>query len=112
MPTAAFITLGCKINHYETEAIREEVLALGYRETEASEAADVYVVNACAVTEESSANSRKAVLRAARRNAAARIIVVGCSTAAERERIAAIPQVVFLAGNEEKAMVADFLAGG
>ena len=43
--TAAFITLGCKINQYETEAIRREVLELGYEEVQASDPADVYVVN-------------------------------------------------------------------
>ena len=63
MRTAAFITLGCKINQYETEAIREEVLSLGYGEVPPTEPADVYVVNTCAVTSESAAKSRKAVLR-------------------------------------------------
>lgn len=110
--TAAFVTLGCKINQYETEAIREEVLDLGYREVSHTEAADVYVVNTCSVTATSGVKSRRHVLRAARRNPAARIIVVGCSTPSEKAKLADIPQVAVLAGNEEKAMVADFLAGG
>ena len=109
--TAAFITLGCKINQYETEAIREEVLNLGYEEVSPHEAADVYVVNTCAVTRTAGVKSRKYTLRAARTNPDARIIVVGCSTPSEREKYAEIPQVVFLAGNEEKARVASFIAG-
>ncbi|MCZ6791994.1 MAG: tRNA (N(6)-L-threonylcarbamoyladenosine(37)-C(2))-methylthiotransferase MtaB [Planctomycetota bacterium] len=109
--TAAFITLGCKINQYETEAIREEVLGLGYEEVPPEKPADVYVVNTCAVTATAGVKSRKAMLRAARTNPETRIIVVGCSTAAEKETFARIPQVVFLAGNEEKAQVASFLEG-
>jgi threonylcarbamoyladenosine tRNA methylthiotransferase MtaB len=64
------------------------------------------------VTSESAAKSRKAVLRAARTAPEARIIVVGCSTAPEKKLISRIPQVVFLAGNEEKSLVGDFLNGG
>lgn len=110
--TAAFITLGCKINQYETEAIREQVLELGYREVDPAAVADVYVVNTCSVTAMAGAKSRKAVLRVARRNPRARVVVVGCSTAAEREKIAGIPQVALVAGNEEKAVVASFIEGG
>ena len=85
--TAAFITLGCKINQYETEAIREEVLDLGYTEVEAGDSADVYVVNTCSVTAMAGTKSRKAILRAARKNPDARIIVVGCSSDSEKDKI-------------------------
>ncbi len=112
MKTAAFVTLGCKINQYETAAIREEVLDLGYREVDASQAADVYVVNTCTVTAISGVKSRKYVQRAARTNPDAKIIVVGCSTASERAQLAKIPQVAVLAGNEEKTLVGSFLEGG
>lgn len=110
--TAAFYTLGCKINQYETEAIREQVLDLGYAEVPFTSPADVYVVNTCAVTAVAGSKSRKAALRAARTNPAARIVVVGCSTENEKTAIAKIPQVALLAGNEEKALVASFLDGG
>ncbi len=112
MKTAAFITLGCKINQYETEAIREEVIDLGYREVDSTEAADVYVVNTCSVTATSGVKSRKYVQRAARTNPDARIIVVGCSTPSERRLLARIPQVAVLAGNEEKTLVGSYLDGG
>ena len=112
MKTAAFVTLGCKINQYDTEAIREEVIDLGYREVPYTEPADVYVVNTCSVTATSGVKSRKYVQRVARTNPAARIIVVGCSTPSERERLAEIPQVAVLAGNEEKALVGSYLDGG
>ena len=112
MKTAAFITFGCKINQYETEAIREEVLSLGYEEVSPVAVADVYVVNTCAVTAASGVKSRKAVRRVARRNPSSKILVVGCSTPSEKERLSTIPQVALLAGNEEKSLVASFLNGG
>lgn len=109
--TAAFITLGCKINQYETEAIRREVLELGYEEVNASSPADVYVVNTCSVTAQSGVKSRKCIQRAARTNPQARIVVVGCSSDAEKESFSRIPQVALLGGNKEKPMVASFLDG-
>ncbi len=112
MPTCAFVTLGCKINQYETQAVREEILALGYEEVPPRDAADVYVVNACSVTQEAGSNSRRAVLRLARRNPAARIVVMGCSTPADRDQLREVPQVAVLVGNEEKGMVATFLVEG
>jgi threonylcarbamoyladenosine tRNA methylthiotransferase MtaB len=112
MKTVSFHTFGCRLNQYETEAIREEVLSLGYREVDALEPADVHVVNTCAVTAESGVKARKHVQRVARLNPASRIVVVGCSTKSEKEKLSRIPQVAFLAGNEEKDMVASFLNGG
>ncbi len=109
--SVAFITLGCKINQYETQAIRREVLALGYREVRPTETADVYVVNTCAVTGTSGAKSRKAIQRAARTSPDSRIVVVGCSTPEEKASFAVIPQVALVAGHDEKTMVAPFLAG-
>ena len=112
MNTVSFHTFGCRLNQYDTEAIREEVLALGYREIPADELAAVHVVNTCAVTAESGVKARRHIQRIARRRPDCRIVVVGCSTPLEKERLARIPQVAFLAGNEEKDMVASFLNGG
>ena len=51
MPECAFITFGCKINQYDTQAIREEILDLGYQEVAKAEGVDLVVVNSCTVTE-------------------------------------------------------------
>jgi len=79
MRTCAFITLGCKVNQYDTEAIREQVLRLGYREVPADERADVYVVNTCTVTAISDSKGRKLIRRVHRQNPAATIVVTGCT---------------------------------
>lgn len=111
MTTVAFITHGCKINQYETEALRERIVRLGYREVSPSSPADVYVVNTCSVTSTAAAKSRRSVLRAVRRSPGARVVVVGCSTEAERARLARIPQVLLAGGHEEKALVVPLLVG-
>lgn len=111
MPTVAFITFGCKVNQYDAEELREAALALGYEEVPPTAAADFYVVSTCTVTAEGFAKSRRAVLRAARRNPGAKILVVGCSTEKERSSLRSIPQVALLGGNEEKRRVAGFLSG-
>ena len=78
--TCAFITLGCKVNQYDTEAVREQILSLGgYREVPADQPADVYVVNTCTVTSISDSKGRKLIRRVARQNPGARVVVTGCS---------------------------------
>ncbi len=111
-PTVAFVTLGCKINQYETEAVREEILDLGYQEVPSRIPADVYVVNTCSVTRRSGVKSRKYIQRVARLNPASKILVMGCSTPSEKDTFRKVPQVAVLAGNEEKGMIASFLASG
>ena len=112
MRTCAFVTLGCKINQYETEAIREEVLSFGLQEVLPQEPADLYVVNACSVTHESGAKSRRAVLRLARTNPRSRILVMGCASPAERLLLRKIPQVAAVLGNDEKGAVPELVREG
>lgn len=111
MPTVAFITFGCKVNQYDAEALREAALALGYEEVSSAERADVYVVSTCTVTAEGFAKSRRAVLRAARRNPGAKILVVGCSTEEDRRSLGPSPQIALAGGNDAKCLVPSFLAG-
>lgn len=87
-------TLGCKVNQYETEYVRQGLLGIGYRDAAASEPADLCVVNTCTVTNESDGKSRQLIRRLARENPAAQIVVMGCyATRAPRE-LAALPGVV------------------
>ncbi|UCG35529.1 MAG: tRNA (N(6)-L-threonylcarbamoyladenosine(37)-C(2))-methylthiotransferase MtaB [Candidatus Omnitrophota bacterium] len=72
-----FITLGCKVNQYETQALVEEFSFRGYELTE--EAADLYVVNTCSVTKRADVKSKEAVSRAKKENPAAKIVICGCS---------------------------------
>ncbi len=76
--TAALHNLGCKVNAYETEALRELLLADGYRIVPFTEKADVYVVNTCTVTNIADKKSRQMLRRARRLNPDAQIVAVGC----------------------------------
>jgi threonylcarbamoyladenosine tRNA methylthiotransferase MtaB len=86
-------TLGCKVNQYETEYVREGLLGIGYRDAAPEEAADLCVVNTCTVTREGDAKSRQIIRRLARENPQARIVVMGCYATRAPEEVAALPGV-------------------
>lgn len=88
------LTLGCKVNQYETEYVREGLLRLGYREADEGEPADLCIVNTCTVTGESDLKSRKLVRQLARQNPHAEIVVMGCYATRAPDVIAALPGVV------------------
>ncbi|MCH7904920.1 MAG: tRNA (N(6)-L-threonylcarbamoyladenosine(37)-C(2))-methylthiotransferase MtaB [Armatimonadetes bacterium] len=79
MPTAAFTTLGCKVNQYETQKILESFEAAGFAVVPFNQPADVYVINTCSVTSVAESKSRYTVRRATRTNPSAKVIVTGCA---------------------------------
>jgi threonylcarbamoyladenosine tRNA methylthiotransferase MtaB len=87
-------TLGCKVNQYETEYLREGLLGIGYVDAEANAAADLCLVNTCTVTNEGDSKSRQVIRRLARENPDARIVVMGCYATRAPDEVAALPQVV------------------
>ena len=93
MPVLKTVTLGCKVNQYETQYAREGFLRLGYREAVNGEAADLILVNSCTVTAESEAKSRKIIRRLAKKNPRAEIIVMGCYAAQALDDAASLPGV-------------------
>jgi threonylcarbamoyladenosine tRNA methylthiotransferase MtaB len=88
------ITLGCKVNQYETELVREGFARIGYRDAADGEAADLCVVNTCTVTSEGDSKSRQAIRRLARENPRSRIVVMGCYATRAPEELAKLPNVV------------------
>jgi threonylcarbamoyladenosine tRNA methylthiotransferase MtaB len=93
MPTLKTVTLGCKVNQYETQHAREAFLRLGYSEAVDGDQPDLILVNSCTVTAESEAKSRKIVRRLAKQNPRAEIVVMGCYAARAPEEAAALPGV-------------------
>ena len=75
---AAFLSLGCKVNEYETERLKESFLNAGYEIVLFSEQADVYVINTCTVTAEADRKSRQIVRRARKENEKAVVVCAGC----------------------------------
>jgi threonylcarbamoyladenosine tRNA methylthiotransferase MtaB len=86
-------TLGCKVNQYETEFIREGLLSIGYADAAETEPADLCIVNTCTVTSEGDSKSRQVIRRLARENPASKIVVMGCYATRAPEEVAALPNV-------------------
>ena len=94
--------LGCKVNAYEMEALREGFRHLGLSEARHGHGADVYVLNTCSVTANAGGTSRKRVRRALRENPGADVLVTGCYAESDRARLEGINGVRRLFGNDEK----------
>jgi threonylcarbamoyladenosine tRNA methylthiotransferase MtaB len=92
--TLKTLTLGCKVNQYETELVREGFARIGYRNAGEGEAADLCVVNTCTVTAEGDSKSRQAIRRLARENPRSRIVVMGCYATRAPDELAKLPGVV------------------
>lgn len=106
-PTAAVYTLGCRLNQYESTAIEETLAARGFLILPFTEKCDVYIINTCAVTEESEKKSRKIVRRAHSENPDAFVIVMGCASQVHSDVMAKIPGVAYVCGNRNKLSAAD-----
>jgi len=101
--TAAFLSLGCKVNSYETEAMRGMFEAAGYDIVDFKEVADVYVVNTCTVTNIADRKSRQMLHQAKHRNPQAIIAAVGCYVQAAEEVLLADSAVDIVVGNNKKS---------
>lgn len=104
-----FATLGCRLNQYETQAIREQFLRAGFEETEDSKEAHVFVLNTCTVTAESDRESRYWVRKFHRDNPHAKIIVTGCYVERNEEEIKLIPGVTLTVLNRQKSEIVHLL---
>ncbi len=88
------VTLGCKVNQYETEYVRQGLLGAGYREAAPDEPADLCIVNTCTVTVESDYKGRKIIRALARENPQTEIIVMGCYATRAAGEVASLPRVM------------------
>ena len=109
------LTLGCKVNQYESEAIREIFLADGYRESTALETADVYIVNTCTVTNIAAKKSRQMLARGKKKNPDCVVIAVGCYVQREHQTLKESLGIDILIGNHRKkeilTLLGDFYRG-
>ena len=102
MRTAAFHTLGCKVNAYETEAMEQALLQAGYELRSFEEAADVYIINTCSVTNIADRKSRQMLHRAKSLNPGAVVVAAGCYAQAAAESLKEDGSVDLVLGNQEK----------
>ncbi|MBA9025487.1 tRNA (N(6)-L-threonylcarbamoyladenosine(37)-C(2))-methylthiotransferase MtaB [Peribacillus huizhouensis] len=109
MATVAFHTLGCKVNHYETEAIWQLFKNDGYERVEYETNADVYVINTCTVTNTGDKKSRQVIRRAIRKNPDAVIAVTGCYAQTSPAEIMAIPGVDIVVGTQDRSKMLGYI---
>lgn len=108
----AVTTLGCKVNQYESAAFISRLQASGARIVPFNQAADVYIINSCAVTGKAGAQSRQMIRRARRANPEARIVATGCYTQVETDKVREIAgDNVCLVGNDQKHLLVDIALG-
>ncbi len=102
-------TLGCKVNKYESQAMRELLLKAGFKESLAKEIADIYIVNTCTVTHHADRESRYLIRLFHRMNTRAKIIVTGCYIENDVDNVSFLPGVWRIVKNNEKNRIADIL---
>jgi threonylcarbamoyladenosine tRNA methylthiotransferase MtaB len=100
--TVAFMTLGCKVNQYDTQSIVKQFTDAGWRVVPFAEPADAYVVNTCTVTGEAARKSRQMIRRAHRTNPAASIAIVGCLSQQQGETLLDLPGVKLVVGTDDR----------
>lgn len=105
----SFYTLGCKVNQYETQSMREQFSSAGYEIAEEGERADVCVINTCSVTNVADRKSRQYIRRMKNLNPEAVIAVTGCYAQTDPEAVAALEGVNIIAGTNEKGNIVGFV---
>ncbi|MEJ8776565.1 tRNA (N(6)-L-threonylcarbamoyladenosine(37)-C(2))-methylthiotransferase MtaB [Pseudogracilibacillus sp. ICA-222130] len=100
--TVAFHTLGCKVNHYETEGIWNMFKAEGFERVDFDKMADIYVVNTCTVTNTGDKKSRQVIRRAVRKNPEAVVCVTGCYAQTSPGEVMEIPGVDVVVGTQNR----------
>lgn len=106
---AAFLTLGCKVNQYETDAMKELLEADGYEIVDFKESADVYIINTCSVTNMADRKSRQMIHRAKKKNPDAVIAAAGCYVQAAEQDLIKNQIADVLIGNNKKKEIAQIL---
>nr|WP_300002180.1 tRNA (N(6)-L-threonylcarbamoyladenosine(37)-C(2))-methylthiotransferase MtaB [Tissierella sp.] len=107
MKKVAFHTLGCKVNQYETGAMEKLFEDRGYEIISETEAADVYVINTCTVTNLSDRKSRQFIRRVKKLNEDSVVAVVGCYSQVSPEEIEDLPFVDVIMGTTERNRIVD-----
>ncbi len=107
MKTFAFVTFGCKVNQYESQALRERMAGRGMSEVASEAGADLFVINTCTVTETATAGAQRTVRRLARRFPFSEITVTGCAADSHGEEFLGLPGVRRVVTHDAKASLCD-----
>ena len=109
MKTVAFTTLGCRVNQYDTDAMKGLFLQNNYEAVDFDEKADIYVINTCSVTNMGEKKSRQLIRKAKRQNEDAYVIVTGCYAQLDPDAIAAIDGVNLVIGTNNRSKIVELV---
>ena len=109
MKTVAFITLGCKVNQYETNAMTQQFIEKGYEVVDHTQKADIYIVNTCTVTNMSDRKSRQMLRRVKELNKEAIVVACGCYAQVAKEELEKIEEINLVLGNNEKKDIVEYV---
>ena len=107
--TVGILTLGCKVNQYESEAISEAIQERGFSVVPYYESCDAYIINTCTVTAESDRKARQMIRRVMKSDSSPFILVTGCYSQISPDAVASISGVDYVCGNSNKMSVVDKL---
>lgn len=102
MKTVKFYTLGCKVNQYDLQLIREQFISAGFKELEDGCPADIYLINTCTVTHKADSDSLGFIRRARRENPLAFVVVAGCLAESDKEQFNKTEGVDLIIGDKDK----------
>ena len=109
MLRAALHNLGCKVNAYETEAMKQQLEERGYEIVPFDQKADVYVINTCSVTNIADRKSRQMIHRAKKQNPSAIVVAAGCYVQVAADSLKEDGSLDIIIGNNNKGRLADIL---
>lgn len=109
MKTVAFTTLGCRVNQYDTDAMKGLFIKAGYDVVDFEDQADVYVINTCSVTHMGEKKSRQLIRKAKRNNEKSQVVVTGCYAQLDPDTIAAIDGVSLVIGTANRHKIVDLV---
>ncbi len=109
MKKVAFITLGCKVNQYETNGMSQKFLEKGYEIVEHHNKADIYIINTCTVTNMSDRKSRQMLRRVKELNKDAIIVACGCYAQVAKKELEKIQEIDLILGNNEKKEIVKYV---
>ena len=105
--TLAVVTLGCKVNQYDTDAVVTQFLDAGYKLVDFQDRADVYLINTCTVTNLGDRKSRQMIRRAHKNNPDAKVVVMGCLAQTTPEDVAALEGVTLVVGTDGRSGIVE-----
>ncbi|MEG0875256.1 MAG: tRNA (N(6)-L-threonylcarbamoyladenosine(37)-C(2))-methylthiotransferase MtaB [Clostridiales bacterium] len=105
----AIVTLGCRVNQYESEALAQDFINRGYEIARSKKEADIVVVNTCCVTKTAESKSRRVIRHLYKENPGALVVITGCYSQRAGHELLDVPGVALITGNGEKENLVDYV---